>query len=291
MFTDGGSDVLHDMESLKSLAFRQGFFHYYHGWADRVRIDRLHVMNTTSPSVKLYSKKVRKLFPEDQQEYFSSIEINYQLLQEQCVEKIELPQSGTHKNWVKSRVKMHTNSAIMRLLYLTESFCQSAISFNGAACANTVKGMVEVPLHLGYILWILSPEHDFEKIRTELAKIAFGDRDAKTGLTSVVKVKHKTMYEKADEQMSRLFEDKRVVDIFERLYKESNAVGHHNHEATMFCGLQSGGVWNAKDRREIFLFLVNNIFQLFLFVSTVLFMSVTFLKAIQHHQEQRSNYF
>lgn len=247
-------------------------------------------MKTVSPSINLYSKEERKLFPKTQQRFFSDIAKNYKLLHGQYVDTVILPESGTHKEWIAARVTMHVNSAIMRLLYLTESFAHSANAHNGVACSTLVKGMVEIPLHLGYLVWVLSSDHNFKKVRRELDKMAFGSRDAKTGLTSVSKVNNKEMYQKTDEQMGKLFEDKKITDIFERLYKESNAVGHHNYEATMFCGLQNGDTWHSKDRKENFIFLTSKIFQIFLYVSTILFMSNMFLKAIRHYQKHMPDY-
>lgn len=249
-----------------------------------------YAMKGVKDAIKIYSKTQRKLFDKDQRRLIKNIEETYVELRALCVDHVDLPQTGTHKEWIKSRVLLQTNFAIVRLLHLTESFAKSARDFNGAACSTLAKGMAEIVLNMGYICWIVSSDHDFKKIQKELDKLMWGNRDQETGLTSSGKVSHRDMYERADEEMAKLSGKKEVVDTFEKLYKGSNAVGHHNYEATMFCGLQNEDVWNAKDRKESFFFLVEKIFQLFLYASTTLVMTKIFLTAINHYVESMPDF-
>ena len=155
--------------------------------------------------------------------------------------------------------------------------------------------MVEIPLHLGFLVWIISENNDFEKIRKQLDKIAFGNIDKKTKLTSISKVNGKELYEKTDMILKKLFKKEGgSYDIFEIIYKEANALGHHNYEGrNMLCGLQNHkeGVWYAKDRKELFQFYSNNIFQFFLSCDTILFMSDVLLTGIDYYLNNLPEYF
>lgn len=246
-------------------------------------------MYTNKPEIAFRFNKVdRKLFDKIQKEHWRTIEKEYKKLKQRCQKKIFVPVEATQKNWITARVNLHATESVMRLLYLTEAFCETSKKFNGAASAVLLKGMVEIPLHLGYMFWIISENHSFEKVRKELSKIAFGNRDKDTGLTSTGKVTGREMYDKADEMIEKIHKnssEKSTIKIFKTLYKESNATGHHNFEARMFSGLYNNDTWEAKDRKELFQFLTNKIFQLFLHSSATLGMTSIFLRGIDHHLE------
>ncbi len=252
-------------------------------------------MNLNKKQIKfLYSKEHKNLFNSQQLVHFSSIEKIYIKLLSRCVPQVDLPVSTTHKKWIASRVNLHVNTSIMRLLYLTENFCDASKKFNAPAVAVLVKAMLEIPLHMGYLVWILSEARNlgFEKIRIELDKIAFGNRDKNTGLTYSGKINAKTYYERADAMVKKLFKDyPESINIFEKMYKESNATGHHNHEAQMLCGIQNGGSWKAKDRMELFQLFTNSIFQFFMHCDALLGMTDIFLSAIDHYLENLPDYF
>lgn len=238
-----------------------------------------------------FSKKDLKLFKVVQKGYFRDIEKRYSELRGHCVAEIFLPQTGTHKEWISSRANFHVNDSILRLLYLTEAFCQVTKQFNGPAAAVLVKGMVEIPLHMGYLLWVISDHDQFEQVKEKLHQLSFGKRDPKTGMTSISNVKAKEMHQKADTMMRRMFKDKPgSIDIIERLYKESNATGHFNYDARLLTGIQNGAEWKAKDRKELFCFVAHDIFQFFMYCDTALFVTGIFYKAIQHRLGQMSDY-
>jgi len=240
-----------------------------------------------------FNKKDRKLFDSVQKKHWRNIESNYKKLKERCKKEIFMPIETDHKEWVTSRVNSHINESVIRLLYLTEAFCEDSKKFNAPAVAVLIKSMVEIPLHMGYMLWVVSENHSFEKIRKELAKISFGNRDRSTGLTSVSKITGKEMHEKADEMMEKFFQkesQKSGIKIFETLYKESNATGHHNYEARMLCGRTNDGLWKEKDRKDIFQFFTNNIFQFFLHCDTILWVTLIFWDAIDHYLDQLPDY-
>ena len=176
----------------------------------------------------------------------------------------------------------------MRLLYLVEGFCEASEGFNPVNTAVFVKAMVEIPLHLGYLVWILDTYKDFDSIKNELSKIAFGNRDEKTGLTISSKISQKTFYSRSDEMIRKFFKDEpSKIDIFETLYKEANATGHNNYEGrNLLCGVQNGDTWRAKDRKEWFVFISNNIFRFFMQCDAVLGMSDIILKALDHYLKQ-----
>ncbi len=227
-----------------------------------------------------------KLFDPEQQKYWRHIETSYIELKSRCLLTAELPQTGTHKDWIKSRVNLHVSQSLMRLLYLLEEFCCSCKNFNGVSAAALVKAMVEVPLHFGYMTWILTEHNEFEKVRFELNKVAFGNRDSLSGLTTSSKITQKVFYTRADEMMKKLFKDEpAAMNVFERLYKDANATGHHNYEARMLTGIQNGELWKAGDRKELFVFFSSKIFQFFLYCDTIVTMTSFFIKAIDHYLE------
>jgi len=241
-----------------------------------------------------YTKDDANLFTDDQKRYWRSIETNYIKLKSQCLDSIDIPISATHKVWISARVRSHASTSVMRLLYLVESFCDTSKNFNAVSAAIHIKAMVEIPLHLGYLVWILSEHNDFQSIKTELGKIGFGQRDKKTKLTFMSNISQKVFYTRADYMIKKLFKDQpSSINIFETLYKEANATGHHNYEGrNLLIGLtDKNGTWHVKDRKELFVFYTNNIFQLFLNCEAILSMSDLFLKAIDHYLEQLPDYF
>ncbi len=251
-------------------------------------------MNTTLPSISFgYSEADKSLFHNDQERHWKDIEESYIKLRTRCKEELIISKEGTRKAWITQRVEMHMVTSLMRLLYLTESFKNAAMEFNSAAVAIHIKAMAEIPLHLGYLVWILSSHTKFEDIRSELAKIAWGTRDADTGLTTRASIGQKTFYTKADEMIALHFKDQpSTIKIFETIYKEANATGHHNFEGrNILMGVQKGDVWKPKDRKEWFVFLSSNIFQFFLHCGTILFMSEVFVKATDHYLEHLTTQF
>lgn len=231
-----------------------------------------------------FSKKDRSLFDESQQQYWQDIEKFYTKLKKRCKNKIYLPQTGTHKEWVVSRIDYYTTPSLMRLLYLTEAFCDSAENFNAVSCASLIKSIAEIPLCLGHIVWVLDKQYDFETIRKELKKIEFGNRDSKTKLSFSGGILHKDLYKHSDEIRRKLFKDNSsAINIFEALYKEANMIGHHSYEARMLCGIQDKDFWEVKDRKEQFVFFSSNIFQFFLYCYTIMSMSDVFMNAIDHY--------
>jgi len=231
-----------------------------------------------------YSEEDKKLFKPEQREHWKNIQRHYLDLRKKCLQEITLPQSGTHREWITSRVNYHTSPSLIRLLYLTEGFCNSSKTFNAVSSAVLVKAMVEIPLHLGYITWILSEHNSFEEIKSELHKLAFGNRDPESGLTTSGKVTQKILYTRSDEMVKKIFKkNPSAINIFESLYKDANATGHHNYEARMLTGIQNKDTWKAKDRKESFVFFSNNIFQFFMHCDAVLGMSGLLLKAIDHY--------
>lgn len=231
-----------------------------------------------------FSKKDRKLFGRSQQQHWQLVEKLYTKLKKRGKNKIYLPQTGTHKDWVVSRIDYYTTPSIMRLLYLTEAFCASAVNFNAVACASLVKSMTEIPLCFGHIVWILDKQLDFETIRKEMKKLEFGNRDPETNLTIKGKITNKELHNHSDEIIRKLFKNNpSTINIFEALYKDANMIGHHNFEARMLCGFQDKDFWEVKDRKEQFVFFSNTIFQFFLYSYTIMSMSDVFMNAIDHH--------
>lgn len=246
-------------------------------------------MNTNIESIAFdYSESDKAKFQNGQDIYWKNIEESYQKILLKCNDSLKISNSGTHKEWVSQRVKLHMTTSLMRLLYLTESFRDSAVKFNIVSAAVHNKAMCEIPLHLGYLVWVLSSRTKFDDMRLELSNIAFGLRDPDTGLTGHAKISQKTFYKRADEMLEKHFKDNpSTIKIFETIYKEANATGHHNFEGrSMLTGLQNGDTWVSKDRKEWFIFLSSNIFQVFLHCSTVLLMSLVFVNAIDHYLNQ-----
>ncbi len=244
---------------------------------------------TTANSITFrYSEEDKRLFKDDQKQRWKSIEHFYQKLRERCLEEVDIPISASHKAWISARVNLHITTSLMRLLYLTESLRDASINFNSVAAAIHIKAMVEIPLHLGYLVWILDGHGDFQSIRRELSKIAFGNRDKQTGLTASNKISQRTFYTRSDAMIKKFFKDEPSnINIFETLYKEANATGHHNYEArNLLCGVQNNDVWCVKDRKEWFVFISNNIFQFFMHCEAILGMSQVFLETIDHYVSQ-----
>ncbi len=235
-----------------------------------------------------FSEEDKKLFSDDQKRYWENISKFYQKLKIRCLPEIKIPISASHKEWITARVNLHVTTSLMRLLYLTEGFCAVSENFNAVASAVFIKAMIEVPLHLGYIVWILAEHNDFESIRTELFKLSFGNRDKGVGLTVSSKISQKDLYTRSDEMIKKFFKDQpSAINIFETLYKEANATGHHNFEGrNLLCGVQNDDTWHAKDRKEWFVFISNNIFQFFMHCDAIFGMSDILLKATDHYLNQ-----
>ena len=251
-------------------------------------------MNTILTAISFnYSGTDKALFKNDQERNWKNIEDFYIKLRSRCKDELRLSDGGTHKEWITQRVEIHMITSLMRLLYLTESFRDSSIKFNVAAVAIHIKAMVEIPLHLGYLVWILSSNSKFEEIRAELAKIAWGTRDEDTGLTSKASISQKTFYTRADEMVEKHFKDQSsTIKIFRTVYKEANATGHHNYEGrNLLMGVQKDDTWKSKERKEWFVFLSSNIFPFFLHCATILSMSSFFVGAIDHYLDQLPEYF
>jgi hypothetical protein len=240
-----------------------------------------------------YSEADKKLFKNDQNKYWKEIENSYQKLRENCSDELKISEKGTHKQWTTQRVRLHATTSVMRLLYLTESFRDSSIKFNAPAAAIHIKAMTEIPLHLGYLVWILSEHNEFKDIREHLSKLAWGDKDKDTQLTSINKIKHKELYTRGDQMIKKMFkEDESTINLLERIYKEANATGHHNYEGrNMLVGVQNDDTWRIKGRKEWFVFLSSNIFQFFLHCETILHLSLTFLGAIDFYLDQMPDYY
>lgn len=249
-------------------------------------------MNLNKTIIKFsFSEADKKLFEPVQKTHIKNIENNYTKLYLRCQNEIFIPTQVTHKEWVTSRVQLHANTSIMRLLYLTEAFCQSSKNFNSVAVASLIKSMTEIPLHIGYLIWVISENSDFEIIRRRLNDLAFGDRDQKTGLTYRSKIRGKELCEKTDLVVKKHFN--RNEDFFKWLYQESNAIGHHNYEGReMLSGLMDKqGFWHAKDRKELFLFYSNKIFQFFFYCDSILGMTSILLNAMDHYLKQLPDYY
>lgn len=236
----------------------------------------------------VFNEEDKNLFGDDQKRHWESIQNFYEKLQKRCLPEIEIPISASHKTWITARVNLHIATSLMRLLYLTEGFCDMSVKFNAVSSAVFIKAMTEIPLHLGHLVWILSEHNDFESIRAELFKLAFGNRDERVGLTVSSKISQKDLYTHADAMIKKFFKDQSsTINIFETLYKEANATGHHNYEGrNLLCGVQNDGTWQAKDRKEWFVFISNNIFQFFMHCDAILGMSDVFLNAIDHYLNQ-----
>lgn len=250
--------------------------------------------NTLADTIAFnFDENDTKRFDEDQRISWGNIEKHYQDLKQKCLDDVKIPATGTHKEWIKSRVKLHETTSLVRLLYLVESFCDNTLKFNSVAAAANVKAMVEIPLHLGYLVWTLYNRKAFSAIREDLAKVTFGNRDASTGLTSSSRISQKDLYSRADQMMKIIFKGEASrINIFEALYKESNAIGHHNYEGrNVLTGNQSGDVWKIQDRKDQFIFLSNNIFQFFFYCDAILSMSSMLTNAIDHYLNHLPDYF
>jgi hypothetical protein len=244
---------------------------------------------TNADSIKFeYIKEDEDLFNSDQKELWKSIEQKYLELKNKCLDNIEIKTSCSHKEWVTCRVNLHVTTSIMRLLYLTESFCDNSKKFNSVASAANIKSMVEIPMHLGYLLWIISEHSTFDTIKPKLHALAFGNRDHDTGLTNNPLISQKELHKKTDLMLKKLFDnDENTLNIIETVYKEANAIGHHNFEGrNLLNGVQngdaSGGVWRQKDRKEWFVFISGQIFQLFFYADTILQITSVLENAIAH---------
>ncbi len=239
-----------------------------------------------------YSPEELELFSSDQREFLNRIEIYYAEIKKKCRDNIKIVITGTHKEWITARVNLHVNTSLIRLLYLTESFCDASNKFNSVAVASHLKSMVEIPMHLGYLVWIISEHKKFEEIKTELSKIAFGKRNPKNNLTYKAKITQKEFYKTADLMLKKIFhESPEDVNVLETIYQEANATGHHNYEGrNVLTGFQNGdetgGTWKQKNRKEWFIFISGNIFQFFLYATTILSTTKVLEEAIEHYLNQ-----
>lgn len=249
-------------------------------------------MNTTLETLSFeYSDEDAALFQNDQRKHWESVERYYPLLRARCLEEIPTPIETNQREWVRTRANRLLTTSIMRLLYLGESFRDASLKFNGPAAAIHAKAMVEPVLHIANIAWILENHNtDFEQIRREFDQMAWGRRDG-GGLTTRARISNRQLYTRADELMHRLGSgeyDAPVVKVFETLYQEANATGHHNFEGRdILIGVtDENDVWHPKDRKEWFIFMSSNIFQFFLYTSTVFSMSNIFAGIIDHYLER-----
>jgi len=238
--------------------------------------------------------KYGKFFNSDQKVSLKNIEKYYSELHKRCVREIYKPIEATHKEWISARVLLHVNTSLMRLLYLTETFYHSLKKFNSASVGVLIKGMTEIPLHIGFLVWVIAKHNTFKEIRKQLMRLSFGDKDQKTELTYRSKVTGKELYENSDMMDREFAKDNNSHNLFEILYKEGNAIGHHNFETReMFCGIMDlkKNTWYAKDRKELFKFYANNIFQYFLYCDAILGMTNIFLKRIDYYLDRLPEYF
>lgn len=249
-------------------------------------------MTTTLETLSFnYSNEDVTLFQNDQQRHWESIKKYYPLLRARCLEEIPTPVETNQGEWVTTRSNRLLTTSIMRLLYMGESFRDASIRFNGPAAAIHAKAMVEPVLHIANIAWILEHHNtNFEQIRREFDQAAFGQRD-RDGLTTRARISNRQLYTRADELMQRLGngeEDTPDINVFETLYQEANATGHHNFEGRdILIGVtDKNDVWRPKDRKEWFIFMSSNIFQFFLHASTVFSMSYIFVGMIDHYLKQ-----
>jgi hypothetical protein len=178
----------------------------------------------------------------------------------------------------------------MRLLYLGESFCDASLKFNAPSTAVHVKAMVEPVLHIANLAWILEHHrNDFEQIRIELDRMAFGNR-ATGDLTTSARISQRELYTRADELMKgyEKGEEADELNIFEILYKEANASGHHNFEGRdiLVGKMDKNHVWRPEDRKRWFVFISSNIFPFFLHTGVVFNMSSIFVHHIDYHLEK-----
>lgn len=247
-------------------------------------------MKTTLEAIELnYSDADKALFENDQGRHWSRIEEYYSILRERCLDEIQMPLEATHRVWVTSRVNRLLVTSLMRLLYLGESFCDASLKFNAPSAAVHVKAMVEPVLHIANLVWILEHYHnDFEQIRTELDRMAFGRSES--GLTASARISQKELYRRADEIMNGYKESEAEDDlnVFETLYKEANATGHHNFEGRDVLIGQTdfvNHVWRPADRKQWFVFISSNVFQFFLHTGVVFSMSSVFVGHIDHYLE------
>ena len=243
---------------------------------------------TNLDSIKFsYSEEDRKLFNDEHKRHWKNIEDLYVKLRGKCSEKIEIPISATHRRWITQRVNLNVTTSLMRLLYLVESFCDASKNFNSVAAAVHIKAMTEIPLHLGYLVWILDSQKDFQSIRTKLYEITFGNKDPKIGLTASGKISQKTLYTRADEMINKFFkDDPEQINIFEMLYKWGNSIGHHNYEGrNILIGVMNDDTWEVRGRKTWFVFM-SELFQLFMHCDSTLAMSWVFLDAIDHYLNQ-----
>jgi hypothetical protein len=247
-------------------------------------------MSTTSETINFnYSKEDAALFQNDQELHWRKTEEYYILLRGRCVDEIPTPIEATHKVWVTSRVNRLLVTSIMRLLYLAESFQDASLKFNAPSVAVHVKAMVEPVLHIANLAWILrNHPGDFEQIRSELHRMAHGRKDV-GGLTTSARISQKDLYTRADELMKSYSEEaeENEMNVFETIYKEANASGHHNFEGRdMLVGVtDKNHIWHPKDRKEWFVFMSSNIFPFFIHSGVIFSMSNIFISEIDHYLE------
>lgn len=248
-------------------------------------------MATTLEAISFnYSEEDAKLFQNEQDRHWRNIEEKYLLLRNRCMEEIPTPVQTTQNIWVRTRTNRLLTTSIMRLLYLTESFRDSAIQFNAPATAVQVKAMVEPGLHIANLAWVLeNHRNNFDSIRVEFDRMAFGRRD-RGELTTRARISHRDLYRRADTLLSRLENtsgENHLINVFETIYQEANATGHHNFEGrdTLIGVTDTNNTWHPRDRKEWFTFMSSNIFQFFLHTSTIFTMSHIFIGMIDHYLE------
>lgn len=120
--------------------------------------------------------------------------------------------------------------------------------------------------------------------------MAFGDRREDSGLTASPRINHTDLTQRADALMRRFGGDDReddAINVFETIYRESNAVGHHNFEGRdILAGTtDENDIWRPEPRKEWFIFISSNIFPFFLHTSALFGMSNIFVRTIDHYLE------
>lgn len=244
---------------------------------------------TTQETINFnYSPEDVKLFKNNQEVNWRAIENSYIQIRLRCMGEIIMPSTASHKVWIEARVNRLLVTSIMRLLYLGESFQDTSLKFNAPSTAVHVKAMVEPVLHVANLVWILRHKDNFDEIRAELARMAYCNR-ATNELTTSAKISQKELYTRADELIHLYTEgvEKEYPNLFQILYQDSNATGHHNFEGRdMLIGLpDKQNVWRPKDRKEWFIFLSSNIFPFFMYTRMIFSMTSIFIGEIDYHLE------
>src|SRR3989344_408055 len=106
----------------------------------RRKLNKVSKVNTTLLSVSFnYDRADRELFESDQQRQWHNIEDLYRKLRSRCLLETPLPVKCSPKEWLTTRCRFYETNSLMRLLYLTESFRDSAKKFNAVAAAIHIK--------------------------------------------------------------------------------------------------------------------------------------------------------